>query len=216
MKIKIIKDFRNQKAGWEYDFSDLKELKYMVIVGDNGSGKSTIMQALRGTTSKKTNSLYEDDYKKLAENIEVEHNYENIVFFDAVNDNGLNFMNAFDASNYVSMGGYAKQKISHGQGALNDLGLFLEKNKNSINEKTLVVLDEVDNGLSTANMAKFFNFISTLSYTKKCDIIAISHNPFLIARSIICYNIEKREIVNSKKYIKEVTGYEIKMAKEEE
>jgi len=210
MKIKITKDFRNQKAGWEYDFSKIKDFKFLTIVGNNGSGKSTILQTIRGSVPTKSKSLYEADYKRLAENVEITHDYENILFLDAVKDNGNDFMNAYDAVGYFESGGFAKKNSSHGEGALIDIARFMDTHKEELKEKTLVVLDEVDNGLSTANMVIFINFIYKLTLLEKCDVLVVSHNPFFIIQSILCYDISKRKIISSSDYIKEVTGYEIK------
>jgi ABC-type sugar transport system ATPase subunit len=81
MKIKIKKDFRCFKAGDEYDFSDIKTIKALCIVGENGCGKSSLFHALRGTKNDmSTNSLFESDFKKLAEFVEIEHSYEKIFF----------------------------------------------------------------------------------------------------------------------------------------
>ena len=65
MKITFNKKVRNIVAGTQIDLSFLSAGKSISIVGDNGSGKSTILQAIRGSFPTTTNSLFEDDCKKL-------------------------------------------------------------------------------------------------------------------------------------------------------
>ena len=49
LRITVLNDFRNLKKDAIYDLSALDNLKAMILVGDNGCGKSSLLQALRGT-----------------------------------------------------------------------------------------------------------------------------------------------------------------------
>ena len=110
MKITVTKDFRGLKAGWEYKFP-LREHGSCTIVGENGCGKSSLLQALRGKIKEKSASLYRDEFNDLSNNIDIEHDYERILFLDAVKDNGTDYMNAYDAVGLVNSGGFQAGKL---------------------------------------------------------------------------------------------------------
>jgi predicted ATPase len=212
MKITFNKKTRNIEAGVIIDFSIIDSLKSITMVGDNGCGKSTLIQAIRGSFPPQTKSLFESDYKDLVKKGEIvlEHNYENVFFMDGVLDNGTHFMNAFDAPNFVDMGGFAKGRKSHGEGSLIDIHSFMEKNKSKIvKDKTLMVFDEIDNGLSLKNMSLFQNFVNRVINQYGCHVIISTHNPFLISQSIVCFDMEAKTMKSSSKYIEEKTGYKI-------
>jgi ABC-type Mn2+/Zn2+ transport system ATPase subunit len=191
MKITVKKAFRGLEEGWVYDFTILDEIKSVTIVGENGCGKSSILQALRGSIKEKNNtSLYKSDYGKLTENITIEHNYEKIIFFDGVKDNGTDLMN--------------------GQGALMYISKFMQDNtKEFIANKTLLVFDEIDGGLSLANQVKFKNFINNLVFVHNVHVLIVSHNPFFIQQSYLAYSFKLRKLVDSGEYIEAFTGYSI-------
>lgn len=124
LKIKVIKDFRNLKSDSIYSF---EEPFPVCVVGDNGCGKSSLFQALRGFKNDLADiSLYKSDYKKLAENIEVEHNYEKIFFFDSIKDDGRDFMVGFDAVNYIESGAFYSKDKSHGETSILQLSIFFK------------------------------------------------------------------------------------------
>ncbi len=212
MKITVLSDFRNFKQGEEFDFTILQEIKCLVLVGNNGCGKTTLFDAIRGQNEdSKEKSLYSSERKMNSLLFKIEHPYEKIFFLDAVKDNGTNFMNAFDAVNYIDSGGHAKGFLSHGQGTLNDLSRFYNKIADKIiPNKTLIVLDEVDNGLSLKNQTLFRNFVNRLILSPlNCDILITSHNPFFILQSRLCYNLEDKKLHTSEKYIEAITGFKL-------
>lgn len=208
MKITVKNDFRNLKKDDVYDFTDINKLKTITVVGKNGCGKSSIFQALRGTKDDiKSDSLYQTDFKKLKDNIEVEHSYEKIFYLDSVKDNGFDLNNAYDASAYVNSGGFHTKDKSHGESSLLYLSMFLDKIKKHIVEnKTLIVFDEFDKGFSLELQAKVRDVIYNISEKHKVHIITISHNPILIYKSHIVYDMEKREMVLSSKYLNDKIG----------
>lgn len=208
MKITVKNDFRNLKKGDVYDFTDINKLKTITVVGKNGCGKSSIFQALRGTKDDiKSDSLYKNDFLKLKDNIEVEHSYEKIFYLDSVKDNGSDLNNAYDASAYVNSGGFYTKDKSHGESSIFYLSMFLDKIKKDIVEnKTLIVFDEFDKGFSLELQAKVRDIIYNISEKHNVHIITISHNPILIYKSYIVYDMEKHEMVSSSEYLNDKIG----------
>ena len=210
MKIIVENDFRKFKKGDIFDFSMLKEYKFLTVVGNNGSGKSSLIQTIRGFKHDlKENSLFRDDYKKLTENVKIESEYEKIFIYDSIKDDGTHFMNAYDASNYIGMGGFENQRRSHGESSLNNLSAFFQKFKDKIiKEKTLVVLDELDKGFSLQSQTMYLNFVNKL-IGMGCHVIVVTHNVFAIKQSILVYDFEAKKITTSDKYIESITGYSL-------
>lgn len=88
---------------------------------------------------------------------------------------------------------------------------LLSKIKSSIvPEKTLLVLDEVDAGLSLSTQTKVINMVQNLVYKNLCDVIIITHNPFLISDSILVFDFAKNQFKSSDSYLEEKTGFSIK------
>lgn len=220
MKIKVVSDFRCFKSGEVFDFTNvLNIIKSVVIVGENGCGKSSIFHALRGMKNDmKTSSLFETDFQKISKHIEVEHDYENIFYFDNVKDNGSDMMVAYDAMNFLDSGGFYTKDKSHGQSSLIYLSMFLEKLFKKIDKtkKTLVVLDEVDNGFSLKNMALFNNLVVKLNREYNCHVIVITHNPFVMYLNYMVYDFTNKEMVLSNEYIMKQTQFTLLWEKDRE
>lgn len=215
MKISVTKDFRTFKAGEVIDLSDINKLKYLTMVGNNGSGKSSLIQTIRGTMhSDEGTSLFSRDYKELAKNVSIESSYEKVFVYDSIKDDGNHFMNAYDASNYLTSGGFGVKDKSHGESSVYNLHHFHQRiTKQIVKDKTLIILDEIDKGLSLHQQANVINFVYKL-HNEGCHVIFITHNVFAIKKSIVVYDLEKRAVVSADKYIKEITGYSIKRAEE--
>lgn len=159
--------FRNFRKGWKADLTRALEQHHRVLlVGDNGTGKSTVLQALRGykdNNPQKINLKLEDLPRKVLPNFTVATNYDEIYHLDSVMDDGNSMMNAYDAVSYMKSGGHAANTISRGQGSLFYLDRFIQSLPTAGGGRRLVVLDEVDTGLSLLLQRHFLKVLDKLN-----------------------------------------------------
>jgi ABC-type cobalamin/Fe3+-siderophores transport system ATPase subunit len=205
----IKEDIRSFRKGQTFTFEDFP---WMVMVGANGSGKSTLMQALRGRfPPKKEITLLADEFKKLADCIEIKTDYEEIIFLDAIIDDPVHHMNVYDACSYVDAGNFQTRYLSHGQKALNLLNRILMAPKSS--KKTLVVLDEVDGGLELRYQANFCKLLTNIYIKQGFDSLLITHSPLVMLAANFVYDFNKaikgeEPITMSRAYLNEQIDFD--------
>lgn len=209
LKFTIKEDIRGFKAGQVFEFDDVP---WQVMVGANGSGKSTLMQALRGRfPPKKEITLLADEFKKLAASIQIETDFEQILFLDAIIDDPVHHMNVYDACSYVDAGNFQTRYLSHGQKALNLLGRIMVAPRSA--KKTLVVLDEVDGGLELRYQAAFCNVLRKLYTDQGFYSLLITHNPLVMLAADFVYDFNravegKNPIKLSRTYLNEQINFD--------
>lgn len=182
MKVFILEDFRSLKKDTVYEFN-----QYTVLVGENGCGKSSLLQAIRasleGVTSNKCD-LNHTDRKHLANKVKVESEYDKLFVFDTTMDRANSMNNGVDAYTWLVAGGMATKNKSNGQIAQHyavDVFQKIEKyRKENPTEKILVILDELDTGFSTRYQQGYHKFCTKLKELFNCDLIIVSHSYYFL------------------------------------
>lgn len=215
IKITVNKDFRCFKAGDVYEF-EVKLFHPLWIVGNNGTGKSTLVEAIRcmrnDSGERESIALHKHMFKDVF-TIEGLEKYDKVLHLSATVDDTLNFCNASSATDFVDFGGFWLSKKSHGERMRMQLAKFigetLEKNcKEFDNECRLIIFDEADKGLDLRFQVGYANMIKNIAMKYAADVICVSHNPvcWLIADDV--YSIEDKQHFKASEYMKKETGVE--------
>ncbi len=218
MKVTIDNDFRGLTKGTEYIFPLDDVIQIMCIVGDNGCGKSSLLNAIAGKFLPKKEgfgNIIDNNRGSLAKNISLsDHNFEACFCFDASKEGSATIDTSYDAPSYVANGGFYADRKSHGEGEMIYLTTFLQKIQPMIiPNKTLVCLDEFDKGFSLSNQIKSINFANRLVEKFKCKVLICTHNPFLMRHCYVVYDFADRQYIASKEYIVAKTGFEVNYIK---
>lgn len=158
-----------------------------LLVGDQGSGKSSILQALMAAGKMK--KLYEFELHK---KVKVKCDAGEIRAFDFEKDN-LRMQHDFIAGSIENQ--VRLMFASHGQANFAMLSA-LSGFKNLVS-----LLDEPDMALSIRSISKLINRMKE-AVNNGCQVIAAVHNPFLIWSFSEVFSLESRCWVSSKEFIK--------------
>jgi predicted ATPase len=181
MQVTITEDYRTLKKGTTYSFKPLT-----ILVGENGCGKSSLLQAIRASLEPKNSNNCDLNYidrKELADKVLIDTEYAKIVVFDTTMDRANSMNNGADAFTWIMAGGMATSKASNGQVAMHHAVAIIKevetyKIKNPLN-KILIILDELDTGFSPRYQRGFATFCNKL-VSKSCDLIVVSHSSLFL------------------------------------
>lgn len=186
----------------------------ITLVGKNGAGKSTLVNSIRifKCDNKKcgSESLNKHDNQMLLGNaFNIETDFEKIFVVSSEYDDPLSLNNAYDACMFVDLGGFQTSHISKGQRFQTVFARFIKKNGEQFDEKSLVILDEPDNGFDLYNQTQTGRLPLLIHLKHGCSVLYITHSAIAILKAFDVYNLEKREFVDGKDYIKEVCDLDL-------
>lgn len=214
MKIIVNKDFRKFKEGDTIELN-VEPNKVVCLVGDNGSGKSTICRGIRGMKDSLKNinkSMYDgmssfiNDVNKIdfGVNCTIEglDDYDEVFCLDRISDDPLSYDNCATASSLILGGGMKMQKASGGEKSVMMFSKYLDQIKKTHKQgnKALFVLDEIDSGFDM----KFQNNYILATYkliSKMCKnpaLLIVTHNPLALLSkhnkklNLVVYDLDKK------------------------
>ena len=165
-------------------------LKYglNVLVGSNGSGKSTILRMLRGDLDRNNYKFYN---------------------FDNLHDGGSNSISkAGFYSDFVHMGRMLMS--SEGEGIMTNftkvasaIGRFVRDSKEKYpNDPVFIIMDAIDSGLSVNNIIRIKDLFNIVKEDCKNAVIITSCNTFELARDSYCWDVKNSKPIEFKTYTK--------------
>jgi len=192
--IKFHRDFRCFKKGEAIEFTTNKSP--IILAGDQGSGKSTLIQIINGEMGKKFGA--EKDYSvTIPEDVVlVTHDYET---------GNVRGGAAFGMGGIEDMGvEITMLHLSHGQAAaIATRSLYdqlASKLKSKPKSRGLLVLDEPDSGLSIRTAAVLGASLARIGFVH--HVIASLHNPYaMMMAADTVYDVELRKMVKPSEFI---------------
>lgn len=209
ISIKAKDDFRSFKKDYEVIF-DFDKTKVNFLMGKNGCGKSTIIQAIRGTLNsnddKEKRWAAARDCKDILEHFDVNiEGFTNVYHLDIDGlDDNLSMFNASSATDLIDLGGYGMDRLSQGERTLIMMGRLKKMVKDS--EDTIIIFDELDNHLDFDFRVKFVKWLNKLFPLSKK--IIITHDLLMtnLSEGHIVYIMSDRDLTNQNRCF--VTGKE--------
>ncbi len=210
LKIKFKKSLHSIEEGSIFDFGD--KFSCITLVGDNGCGKSTLVNVLRSFRCNNKDKNIDESCRKVGYStiknykdcVDVETSFDKIFYLGHQFDDPNSIMNASSAGSYIENGGYGMRNKSTGETADSLLYKFLIDNNNDITPGSLLILDEIDTGMSLKKQMSTIKLLLQISMVRCVHIICISHNELFMERFGDLYDFESREYINYKEYYKKV------------
>lgn len=179
--IKFKKDFRCFKTGEMYTFKP----GVNVLVGDQGSGKSTLIELLRSLQKKKGFNESDSSYRansisafsKIEEIVDIDADDKKVVAFDFERESPRDM----SAIHFDMMSEQiTAMKSSHGQGNLLAIDRVLKQVMNDQDSIGTIMLDEPDAAMSPRSCYALVNMINGVTTKWNKQIIVSAHNPIII------------------------------------
>lgn len=171
------KDFRSFKKDDAFTFKP----GVNILVGDQGSGKSTLIELLRSISKPKYRS---DDSSWRAMQIDnvntivsIEADKQVVIAFDFERESGRDKSALHFDMIDMQIGA---MRSSHGQGNLMAIDRVLSKTKKELETVGTVMLDEPDAAMSVRNVYGLVRMINGIASKWKKQVIVSAHNPILI------------------------------------
>lgn len=178
MEHKIIIKAKNDYRSFKKDYTvtlDYNEVDTIFLMGKNGCGKSTLVQAIRGKNNSNNDAQRKWNAKDICsdvlENFDVEiDGIDKIYHLDIDGlDNTTSMWNAADATGFIEFGGWTTSRLSAGEKSImmfSNLREQVEDNKN-----TLIIFDELDGHFDTEFTINFPRVLSKMFPNSKKLIV---------------------------------------------
>lgn len=175
--VTVKKNYRSFSEGYTVTL-DYNDENTIYLMGRNGCGKSTLIQAIRGKNNSNKDAIKKWNAKNVCYDILDSFNVE-IDGFDKIYhldvdglDNATSMWNSADVSGFIDFGGWETRSLSAGEKSI----VMFSKLKVDIEdgENTLIVFDELDGHLDTEMTLKFPKLLNKLFPNSKKLIV--THN----------------------------------------
>ena len=169
MERKIIvtakKNYRSYPNRYTVTF-DYNDVNTIYLMGRNGCGKSTLIQAIRGKNNSNKDAIKKWNAKDICSDVLDSFNvaidgFDKIYNLDIDGlDNATSMWNSSDALGFINFGGWETRSLSAGEKSI----AMFSKLKADIEdgENTLIIFDELDGHLDTEMTLKFPKLLNKL------------------------------------------------------
>ena len=195
------KDYRSLAKGTMIPFLPGVNL----LVGDQGCGKSTILQCLVALGGVKRSFWKKDQTRDIKEVAMLLVNKPLPVFAHDYENDSPRTSPAMDCMGQLPMGmTIGHMRGSHGQSS-REINRLIGEQKNAY-----IILDEPDSGLSCRSALVLANDMKK-AVAQGCQVIASVHHPWLIEQFKTVYSVERHQHMPSEKFLesmRDVSAFE--------
>lgn len=162
-----------------------------LLVGDQGCGKSTILQCLAALGGVKTSFWKKDRREDVQKYAQLLVSKPKAVFAHDYENDSARTSPSFDTMGQIPFHmAHAQMRMSHGQ-ASNQLVGIIASMKDSY-----VILDEPDSGMSCRSALALADAMKK-AVENGCQVIASVHHPWLIEAFPSVYSVEAKDFMKS-------------------